>query len=250
MINDKIIIALDNKSVYKTRISEIDINDYDKIIALDSKVKLYELNNESIEINNESIEIYTVCKFSNLIRLDINISSNKIIDNIANLQKLTMFEQHDGLDADYFKGCFSIYNNNMIIFNYHPNIVIPENITSLNILSVGNQQLFSNNHVISNLPNNLEYFQISFGAGLEKFIIESTLTNLPCSLNKINIVPCISPPREKYEYDIKKTYELINKYGKIPFGCEVNVIPDELACCRDRYDNFYIEKSDKLFYNF
>ena len=238
MRNDKIVIALDNKSVYKTTISEIDINDYDKIIAVDSN-----------ELNNESIEIETICKFTNLKRLDINISSNKIIDNIANLQKLTMFEQHNGMDGYYFEGDFSIYNNNMIIFNDHQNIVIPENITSLNMLCVNNDQLCNNNYIISNLPNNLEYLQISFLDGDDKEIIKNTLTNLPSSLNKINFVPCIYPPKLKFEYNKKDTYELINKYGKIPFGCEVNVIPDELACCRDRYENFYIEGSDNLFYN-
>ena len=239
MRNDKIVIALDNASVYRTTTNEININDYNKIIALDSTYKL----------NNESIEIDTVCKFTNLIRLDINISSNKIIDNIANLQKLTMFEQHNGMDGYYFEGTFYIYNNNMIIFNDHQNIIIPENITSLNMLCVYNDQLCNNNHIISNLPNNLEYLQISFSDGDEEEIIKNTLTNLPCSLKKINFVPCISPPNKKYEYNKKDTYELINKYGKIPFGCEVNVIPDVLACCRDRYENFYIEEPDKLFYN-
>ena len=244
MRNDKIVIALSNESVYKTEsvyrttISEIDINNYDKIIAVDSN-----------ELNNESTEIDTVCKFTNLRRLDINISSYKIIDNIANLQKLTMFEQHNGMDGYCFKGNFSIYNNNMIIFNDHQNIVIPENITSLNMLCVYNDDLYSNNHLISNLPHNLEYLQISFRAKNEEKIIKNTLTNLPCSLKKINFVPCISPPHLKYDYNKKDTYELINKYGKIPFGCELNVIPDELACCRDRYENFYIEEPGKLFYN-
>lgn len=235
----EVVIALDNKSVYKTTISEIDINDYDKIIAVDS----------NYELNNESIEIETICKFTNLIRLDINISSNKIIDKIANLQKLTMFEQHNGMDGYYFEGAFSIYNNNMIIFNDHRNVVIPENITSLNMLCVYNDLLCSNNHIISNLPNNLEYLQISFLDGDEKDIIKNTLTNLPSSLNKINFVPCIDPPKQKHEYNKQETYKLINKYGKIPYGCEVNVIIDELALCRDRYENFYIENVGKLFYN-
>ena len=59
MRNDKIVIALSNESVYKTEsvyrttISEIDINNYDKIIALDSN-----------ELNNESTEIETICKFT------------------------------------------------------------------------------------------------------------------------------------------------------------------------------------------
>ena len=84
--------------------------------------------------------------------MDISIISDKIIDKIANLQQLTIFKRHTGMDGYMFEGKFSIYNNNMIIFNDHRNIIIPENITSLNMLCISNEAIANNNHVISNLP--------------------------------------------------------------------------------------------------
>jgi len=238
-MENKVVILLDNKSLYKTTISKININDYDKIIALHSYS----------DLNNESIEIETICKFTNLRRLDISIISEKIIDKIANLQQLTIFESHNGMDSYIFEGKFFIYNNNMIIFNDHQNIIIPENITSLNMLCIPNEEMANDNHVMSNLPNNLKYLQISFLDGDEQIIIENILTNLPSCLDKITFVPCIHPTSSIHAYNKKKMYELINKYGKIPYGCEIDVIPDDLAWCRDRYENFYIEKVGKLFYN-
>jgi hypothetical protein len=105
--------------------------------------------------------------------------------NIGGLYNLDTFSNFDKTNNKYF-----IYQNSIVIFNYITDIIIPENITHVNIL--GNLKL------INNLPYHINYLKINNSVNIK---------NLPCSLKELYIR---HPPNN------------INTL-KIPFDCQVHL---------------------------
>lgn len=138
------------------------------------------------------------------------------------------------------------YMNNMIIFNSDDDLVLPTNITKLNI--VGGK------YNLQKILNNFEMGLTDLTVTINKNQINLlNLLNLPSTITKINLFMCISEYKniqiDKQEYgECVEEYVKINEIRsriKIPHNCELNIM-FEIGSDMD-----YTSESDDIdFYEF
>lgn len=217
-----------------------------------------------------------ICKnFANLKKLKLVILQEKIYANIwfksfdniitnkiALLQKLLFIRvcfANKRIAGQYFYGQSSgeafygknnltySYMNDMIIFNSDDDLVIPANITKLNIVK-GEKNL---QKILNNFQLGLDLTDLTIAIDKNQMNLVNSL-NLPSTITKINLFVCISEhknmqiDKQAYSEYVEECINIkneIEKMIKIPHNCELNIMIETVSNIE------YTSESDDTDYN-